>query len=150
MEKDLVQNVLDEWDDDDFGIEYAKFKEADPVDSALYDDNVDVLYCVPDYESITSYINMWNKSRKRIRIKTIIRAFGTPYDSDRIEDDGNLHLDMGARLYNSLKLAHSEKYKFLKIIKISNPNDKFDVHYYASQYNLVEQTKLVSKKSKKK
>jgi len=149
MEKDIVQSVLDEWEDDSFGIEYAKFVKADLSDTSLYDDNVDVLYCKPDYESITSYINQWNKSRKRISIKRIKRSFNTPLDSDMILEDGNLHLDMGARLYNTMKSAYGMKWKYLKILKISNPNDKFDVHYYTSEYKLVITKKLTAKKTKK-
>ena len=149
MEKDL-ENVLNSWEDDSFGVEYAKFKKADLDDSALYDDNVDVLYCKPDYESIANYVNTWNKQRKRIEIKRIIRCFNTPYQSDTIEADGNLCLDMGSRLYNAMKLANGYKWKHLKILKISNPRDKFDVHYYTSEYKLQKQDKLTDKKKAKK
>ena len=131
------------WDDDDFGHEFAKFKRANNFDYVdAYDGNVDVLYCEVLYKTINDYTSQWNKARKKVQINYIVRADGTPYSSDFVERNGVFWLDMGARLFNCVKEAYSKKWKYIKILKISNPNDKFDVQYYGSEYKLKVQKDL--------
>lgn len=142
----MEKNVDDEWQDDDFGQEYAKFSPADQIDSVLYDDTVEVLYIEPNYDSIKPYINQWNKKRKKIDVGIIRRCINTPFKSDNIANESGVCLDMGARLYNAIRMIIKEKPKYLKILKISNPKDKFDVQYYASEYKLIGQQKIAPKK----
>ncbi len=154
MEENLIDKILNEWDDEDFGVEYAKFTEADAIDSALYDDNVDVLYFEPIYDSIKGTINQWNKKRKQLRINTITRCINTPYEIDQLSENNMLFLDMGARLYNAMKLCKKDNWMYVKMIKISSKSDKFDVQYYGSEYKLIKQkkitgTKKVTKKKEK-
>lgn len=142
---------IDEWNDDDFGFEYIKFEKASISDTALYDGNSEVLYIKPLYETIQSYTNQWNKRRKRVNAYKVVLAEGTPFESDTIQNELNLILDMGARLYNAMRICNEHKWKCVKIMKISNPNDKFDVQYYASEYQLKLQKKIpANKKSKPK
>ena len=140
----------DLWNDDDFGIEYAKFKDADIQDSALYDDNLEVLYIEPLYSTIKNYTNLWNKRRKMIRVNTVELCDKTPYDSDVVVKNNNLYLDMGARLFNVVKKAKENNWKYVKILKTSNPVDVFDTHYYISEYKLKNQQKVSDKKPTKK
>ena len=140
---------LDGWMDDDFGQEFIKFQVADKLESELYDNEVSVIYIKPDYNSIKSYVNQWNKNRKKIQVDTIRRCINTPYDSDEIIDGNNVFLDMGARLFNTIKSHATTGTDYLKVLKISNPNDKFDVQYYASTYKLVVQKKVATKSKKK-
>ena len=137
------------WDDDDYGNEFAKFREASIMDYADADSNTFVLYCEILYETLKDYISRWNKKRKKVQVYNIILAFGTPYDSDTVDLNDGIYLDLGARLYKAIKQAQSEKWKYVKIIKITNPNDKFDVHYYVSEYKLKVQ-KAIDAPAKKK
>ena len=141
-----MSNFNDEWNDEEFGLEFIKFDRASQNDSVLYDGNTEVLYIKPIYESITTFTNQWNKKRKRICIYRVILAENTPYESDTILNHENLVLDMGARLYNALKIAHEHNWNCIKILKVSNPNDKFDVQYYASEYKLKLQKKITPSK----
>lgn len=140
---------IDEWNDEEFGLEFIKFEQASQIDVALYTGNVGVLYVKPIYDTIKSYTNQWNKKRKRITIYRVIRAENTPYESDTILNHENLVLDMGARLFNCIKIAHEYKWECIKILKISNPNDKFDVQYYVSDYELMLQKEIIPKKTTK-
>ena len=131
------------WEDEDYGHEFANFKEASFADNPFdYDGQVTVLYCEILYDTLNDYINRWNKNRKKVRINNIVLAAGTPYDSDFVRSDGIIWLDMGARLFNAVKKAKDNKWSTVKILKISNPKDKFDVQYYISEYKLKEQKTL--------
>lgn len=146
----MENNLNDLWNDEEFGKEFAKFNPADISDSTLYEGNISVIYCKPDYKSIVEITNQWNKRRKQIAIYPIRRAFNTPYESDEIMNNSNLFLDMGARLYNAMKEANMKNYKYIKILKIASPVDKFDVQYYATEYKLITQKKLSTGKKTKK
>jgi len=138
------------WDDDDFGNEFAKFKRAglfDTIDD--YDGNTDVLYCEILYSTLKDYTSQWNKNRKKVQVYTITRCDGSPLDSDVVNYVEGIWLDMGARLFRVVKACKTEKWKYVKILKISNPNDKFDVQYYASQYKLITQKTIDAKKASK-
>lgn len=141
----ILSEIIDEWNDDEFGLEFIKFEQASHSDTILYDGSVGVLYIKPIYDSIKSYLNQWNKRRKRINIYRVILAEGTPYESDTILNHENLVLDMGARLFNCVRIANEHKWKCIKILKISNPTNKFDVQYYASEYILKLQKKIAPK-----
>lgn len=143
-----MENFNDEWNDDEFGLEFIKFELASINDKALYDGITEVLYIKPIYDSIKAYTNQWNKRRKRIVVYRIILAEGTPYESDTILNHENLVLDMGARLFNCLRIANEHNWENIKILKISNPSNKFDVQYYASEYQLKLQKKTTPKKPK--
>ena len=131
------------WDDDDFGNEYAKFRFANPSDSVdSFDGNIHVLYCEILYDTIKDYTSNWNKARKKVQVYIINRCALTPRNRDDVEYKEGIWLDMGARLYKAVKGAYQNKWKYVKIVKISNPNDKFDVEYYVSEYKLVVQSKL--------
>jgi hypothetical protein len=150
MDETIIDDFLDEWNDEDFGVEYAKFFDADPIDSTLFDDDVSVLYFEPIYSSIKPTINQWNKKRKQLRINTITRCCNTPYDSDQLSDNKMLFLDMGARLYNAMKLCKKDNWTYVKMIKISSKTNKFDVQYYPSEYKLSKQKKVPGSKKKEK
>jgi len=136
------------WDDDDFGVEFAIFTDAPYEEQLLYNEKVSVLYVRPYYESITDYINAWNKRRKRIKIDLIRLCKDTPYESDEVLEPSNTCLDMGARLFNAMKQARAKKWDYVKIIKLSG-KDKFDVTYYVEQYKLQTQKKLTDTKKTK-
>ena len=57
---------------------------------------------------------------------------------------------MGARLFNAMKDASIQNYKYIKILKISSLTDKFDVLYYVSEYKLIIQKRIEAKKPIKK
>lgn len=145
-----LPDINDEWNDEEFGLEFIKFELASINDKALYDGTTEVLYIKPIYESIKPYTNQWNKNRKRITVYKIKLAEGTPYESDTILNHEHTVLDMGARLFNCLKIAHENKWDNIKILKISNPSNKFDVQYYASEYNLKLQKEIAPKTPKTK
>lgn len=138
------------WDDDDFGNEYAKFVRATALDDiGQYDGNVDVLHCEVLYNTLKDYTSQWNKKRKKAEVNPITVHFGTPYDQDIVHYDGGIWLDMGARLFKAVKKAKQENWKYIRIMKISNPNDKFDVQYYVSNYKLLVQSKIDKELPKK-
>ena len=145
-----MSEINDEWNDEEFGLEFVKFERASMEDSVLYDGNVEVLYIKPIYETIKSYINQWNKNRKRITVYRVQLAKNTPYESDTILNHEHLVLDMGARLFNCLKIANEHKWDNIKIMKISNPSNKFDVQYYLSEYKLILQKEIAPKTPPKK
>lgn len=148
---DNLSEINDEWNDDEFGLEFVKFDRATQKDAILYNGTTEVLYIKPVYDSIKGYLNQWNKRRKRITIYRIILAENTPYESDTILNHEHLVLDMGARLFNCVRIANEHKWVNIKILKISNPSNKFDVQYYASEYLLKLQKEIpVKTQSKKK
>lgn len=146
----MENDNIDLWNDMEFGKEFAKFNPADITDSTLYDGNTSVIYCKPKYDSIKEITNQWNKRRKQISIQIIRRASNTPFENDEIMSTNHLFLDMGARLYNAMREASSNNYKYIKILKIASPVDKFDVQYYTSEYKLFTQKKLSTGKKTKK
>lgn len=133
------------WDDNDFGVEYAKFTKAYIDDDPLCTEDTTVLYCKVHWNTITDYVNSWNKKRKKVRIERILLCKNTPYDEDKIEENDNLWLDMGSRLFNCLKNLKSDKPSCVKIIKNSNPRDRFDTWYVAGNYKLSKQAKISKK-----
>lgn len=133
------------WEDDDFGIEYAKFVKATLLDDSLCTENTDVLYAEILWDTIDDYTNQWNKNRKKVRINPITLSDRTPYESDIVHVNENLWLDMGSRLFNALKVHANKKPKYVKILKDSNPRDKFDVQYNVIPYKLKIQ-KTIKKK----
>lgn len=134
-----------EWEDDDFGQEYIKFRQSNQFNCANPSPNLFVLFLKPDYSSIISYENDWRKKRKRVRVQEIRIMAGTPYTEDLISDNSNLWLDMGARLYQVIKKCYKEKWTFIQVIKSTNAMDKFDVWYDAFQYKIQKQTKITKK-----
>lgn len=140
------------WDDDDFCVEYAKFREAKLTDNIVlsdYDDDVSVLYCEPFYKTLMDYDNRWNKRRKKLRVFPISISNGTPHKEDTIDMNENIWLDMGARLFNQMKEARKNKWKYVKILRIASRTDKFDVSFYASQYKLKVQKNIDTSKGVK-
>lgn len=129
------------WDDNDFGMEYAKFTKATILDDTLATDDSEVLYCQVLWDTIEKYKNNWNKNRMKVRVNPIRLCRNTPYASDEVDEKENLWLDMGARLYGELKKLADKRPKYIKILKESNPRDKFDTWYKAREYKLVEQKK---------
>lgn len=138
------------WNDEDFGKEFIIFSRADMEDTSMYDEDVSVIYIEAFYETISDITNRWNKARKHILVNKIVRCFGTPNDSDSIQNHASLYLDMGARLYNCMKQAYENGWKYVKVLKISNSRNKFDVQYYASEYKLIVQKNLPVNFTKKK
>ena len=140
------------WDDDEFGLEYAKFREANMLDSIIlsdYDGKVSVLYCEPLYNTLDDYENRWGKKRKKLRVYPIKIANGTAYKSDQIDYNENIWLDMGSRLFNQMKEAKRNKWKYVKIMRIASLTDKFDVEFYATKYNIKTQKTSDDPKVKK-
>lgn len=130
--------------------EYAKFREPHRTkQSELYQtyEMPSLLYCQPDWDSIEEYTNDWNKQRRRIYVYEIMTVENSNRTSDKMIDIP-LHLDMGARLFNAMKLLAKKKPKFVKILKLSNPRDKFDVMYYVDEYNFKTQEKITKPKPK--
>jgi hypothetical protein len=137
------------WDDDDFEIEYAKFKKADLSDDAMCTHNTHVLYCEVLWNTIDDYRNQWNKKRKKVRVNPIILAKNTPREDDFVDIIDNLYLDMGSRLFTAMKKVADKKPKYVKILKEIDPNDKFDVRYEVFQYKLSIQKQITKSKAKK-
>lgn len=142
-----------DWEDEEFGREYLKF-------DSKYNNGEELLYSKPyipqvliveiDYKTIETFTNQWNKKRKRVKVNLIKPAHCHPFrDSDEIEE-GNYYLDMGARLFNATKVAYMNGWKYTRILKVSNENDKFDTEYYPSEYKLKIQTKIDNKLPAKK
>lgn len=134
-------------------IEFAKFRDliynAEPMEYEVYDiKSTSVLYCVPDYPSIEDYVTQWGKNRKRIKVHIIRLACLCIFENDEVDKNTLYHLDMGARLFNAMKTAYENKWKFVKIIRIGNPRDKFDVQYHVSEYKLVKQAKITDQAKK--
>ncbi len=141
---------MSEWDDDEFGVEYYKFnnKYVDKVLESLYD-YCRVAYLEIDWDSIRTEQNDWNKKRKRVNVQEIILADFTPEDKDKIIENNNLVLDMGARLFNEIKRFAKDKPTYLKIVQVYNPRDKFDTFYHASVYKRKLTKKPQAKATKK-
>jgi len=138
---------MTEWEDDDFGMEYFKFHPATHTVASLYDDNVEVGYLKIFCDTIEPYINLWNKKRKKVRVQEIRSIVDTPYTSDSIIPSDNLWLDMGARLFNTIKgFCVNKKVVTLRIIKIKGNKSKFDVTYFADEYKMTTQKSVASKK----
>lgn len=139
------------WDDDTYCVEFAKFVPADQPDQLMYEGNLDVLYCEVLYNTLEDYTSQWNKQRKRVQVRVIARCEYTPRKSDYVDYNGIIYLDMGARLFRAIRSAKEKKFRYVKIIKHSNPRDKFDTHYFVSEYKLKEQKTLdtVKKPTKK-
>lgn len=137
------------WEDEDFGTEFAKFKVSSPFDLVDPSPNIFVLYIEPDYNSLVDYENHWRKKRKKIQVNEIQRAVNSPYQDDIIVENSMLWLDMGARLFNVVKDCKIKKFKYIKLIKTTNPLDKFDTWYSAKQYKLDKQSKITKSTTKK-
>jgi hypothetical protein len=133
------------WEDDTFDIEYASFQKATNDDVALLSPNQTVGYFRIHWDSVQDYVNTWNKKRKRVMVNKIDRyPEGLRRNDDINEYD--LWLDMGARLFKELKKHAPNKPKYLRIIKDSNPLDKFDTWYHAYVYKLVKFKTVTPKK----
>jgi len=141
--------MSDEWDDNDFGTEFLKFQELDIGLAQLYDSNTTVIFIEPFYDTLVSYTNSWNKKRKKMRVHKINRHINTPFDSDEVEFNDNLYLDMGARLFNCIREHAKKGTKYLRILKFTGNKSRFDVTYAATEYKLSKQKKLPTQKVKK-
>jgi hypothetical protein len=138
-----------EWEDDDFGQEFIKFRESNQFNCVSHSPNTTVLFIRPDYSSILPYENQWRKKRKKIRVQEIRIMAGTPNIEDQIISDGDVWLDMGARLYKAVKEAFKNKWDCIQLVKRSNPMDKFDVWYAVNEYKIQKQKTIPKKTSAK-
>jgi len=136
------------WDDDNFDLEFISFAKATQDDVALLSGNQTIMYVEVLWDTITDYTNTWNKKRKRVAVHKIERCINTPKTQDEVIPY-ELWLDMGARLFKEIKKHADKKPKYLRIIKDSNPLDKFDTWYHSYPYKLVKQEKITSLTKKK-
>lgn len=137
------------WEDELF--EYAKFRNphmGKQMTLITTYEKPELLYCEVIWNTIEVYTSQWNKPRHRVCVKEIISSENSIFDSDQVRDNA-MYLDLGARLFNELKKFAKTKPKYLKILKLSNPKDKFDVNYHASEYKLTKQEKITDTKAKK-
>jgi len=134
-----------EWDDE-FGYEFLKFDSSNQQQIANWSPNKTILFLEPNWDTLDEYTNQWNKVRRRLVIKNQIESrLGTPFEHDKIKELQNTWLDLGARLYKALLPFAIKKQKYIKIIKDSNPNDKFDTWYNVQAYKPSFQAKVKPK-----
>ncbi len=133
---------MSDWDDDNYGQEFYKFEKTETEFDSIYEDYA-VGYLKIYWDSITEFTNQWNKRRKRVRVEEIRRAKNTPSKDDQVIPNPNLWLDMGSRLYNEVRKYASKKPRYLRILKVNNPNNKFDVVYYSKPYVATKNHKIV-------
>lgn len=147
---DLFDEAIDGiWEDEEFGTEFAKFESCKDGEESLYD-KPSVLYCEILYETIKDCLNQWNKKRKWVHCNRIKVYPSTMHVDDTIDrDDFEEVLDMGARLFKAVREAKRNKWKYVKILKLEDPTDKFATRYFATEHKLYKQKKITKKKLKK-
>jgi hypothetical protein len=136
------------WEDDDFGQEFYKIEETSAELDSLYE-NAKYGAMEVFWKTIQDFTNAWNKKRKRVRVQKVRVCKGTPHERDEVISNDNLYLDMGARLFNAVKKLAKKHPRFIKVVKITNPANKFDVQYYAEPYKLVVKKQIPVEKNKK-
>ena len=124
------------WDNYDVEKEFVKFDFPKSYDKLLMDyEDLEILHCKVDWDSLEEITNQWNKKQKIVDVIKFAhlqdKELNEYFEPMNIE----FRLAMGTRLFNAMKMFHTEfpKQKNIKILRVGK---KFNIHYYIHKLSL--------------